>query len=200
MTETIEARPKFLSLLLDDIKEDYEQRGLLAFVPVKALACLGVAMAAAFQMPKSYWGDATHGLDVAATVGAAILTFNALVLGLSWSAFSRIQESICARDFSSWLRKQGLLTGYFFLIDWIHGAQVLAAGISGLGLVSILYSSIPLIGHRIILSVILGASAYALLEATAAVRMMQDVIWYRSIFDEERIRSDDNVTQFRNGR
>jgi len=189
----IEPRPKFLSLLLEEMKADYEARGLIALTPFWFMLFVGGGIVVAFRLPGSFWSEANQG--TAATVFGAVLTFNGLLLALSWSAFSRIHEVICQPDFSEYLRTKGLLKRYIFFIDWIHSAQVAAAVVTSGALIAIFSDEFLLETQRVFLGCTLGITAYALKQGGGAVSLMHDVIWYHAIFEgQQRSQQGGNVT------
>jgi len=198
MNDAAPKRPRFISLLLEDIGDDVKSRGLFALVPAWEIAFVGAGVIAAMFMAGEFWDPKQWG--VATTVYGTLLTVNGLMLALSWSAFGRIQSSICEPEFSLWLRERDLLNGYFLLIDWIHYAQVTALVVATVGLLSLFYDRLLPITDRVLFGATLGCSAYALRQGLSAVTLMHDVVWAHSLFEGERVLRGGNVTQMRGPR
>jgi hypothetical protein len=182
MTEKLE-RPQFLPSFFSAMAERAESKTIwrMFVVPVIAAA---VSAGSAYYVPAVFWSDGKW--DVAATVYTGILTLNGLILALSWSAFSRIYESISAPKFCSFLRRNGLLNKYIVTISFIHGLQLLAVIASGVGLVILLISIPYLIVDRILFGMMMFSSVYAIQQAASAVAIMNDLLWQKSIFDEHQ--------------
>lgn len=195
MTEVINnARPRFLSSFLGEMKEDFEARGLQAVLPLWFSGFIAFGECLSCAMSSALWKSENWG--TAATFYGAILTLDAILLAFSWGAFSRIQETICAPGFSVYLRSKGLTQGYIFYIDFIHYAQIAAASVAMLALVLYFVSDIPLIWERIALGASLGLSAYAIKQAMGAVQMMHDIVWYHSIYEQHQDQLGSNVSAF----
>lgn len=198
---TIEERPRFLSLLLSELREDLDARGIVALVPVWLLASLAVGFGAAWFVPSAFFSDDKW--DISTAVYGGFLAFNGLLLALSWQAFARIQSSICAPGFSSFLKRRSLISGYLFWIDYVQYSQVAAVCISAIGLISILFDRLLTMTDRVVLSIVIGLSIYAVKNAMDAIRLMHDVVWLHAEYDqiERDAANAANVTQFpANGR
>lgn len=185
-------RPKFLSLFLQDLKEEVETRGAVALLPTWPLVMFSFGCIAAYFVPESFFVD--DNWDISTAVYGAILTFNGLILALSWQAFSRIQASICTPGFSDFLSRKGLLEGYFFLIDYIQLAQVAAIAAAAAGLISVLVPSLWLVTDKAILALALASSGYAMRQGMGAVTLMHDLVWAHASYDAEP--APGNVSQF----
>ncbi len=196
----IEKRPRFGSVLLQELREDYDERGVLAIIPVWLIGCVGLSLWTAWLLPAEFFTDSKW--DISTAVYAGLLTFNGLLLALSWQAFSRIQASICAPGFSSFLKRKSLMSGYLFWIDYVQYSQVAAVCASGIGLLSILLDRLLLFTDRIIIGLAVGLSIYAIKNALDAMHLMHDVVWLHAEFDEiERLKKIDtgNVTRLSTG-
>lgn len=197
MTVTLERRPRFLSLLLGEIREDVDRDGVRALIPWWMISFAALGAVAAWRTPADFFADWSWSVSV--TFYGALLTFNGLLLALSWQAFSRIQSSICSPGFSSFLRQKNLLSGYLFFIDYIHLAQVFAVVASALGLAAILITDLPILVQRVLFGAALGTSAYAVKQAFGAVRLMHDLVWYHAAYDEAAAEASGNITPFTAG-
>jgi hypothetical protein len=180
MTEELE-RPKFLPSFFSAMAERAENKTIwrMLLAPIIAAA---ISAGVSYYMPAAFWLDDNSG--VAATVYTGILTLNGLILALSWSAFSRIYESISAPKFCSFLRRNNLLNKYVVTISFIHGLQLLSIVASASGLIALLVEIPYLIVDRILFGVMGFASIYAIQQAASAVAIMNDLLWQKSIFDE----------------
>lgn len=180
MTENLE-RPKFLPSFFAALSERAEKRTILRGLIAPGIM-VAISAGVSYFVPDKFWADAKW--DVATAVYTGVLTLNGLILALSWSAFSRIYESISATKFCSFLRKNDLLNKYIVSISFIHGLQLLAVVLSAVGLVSVLIDVKYLILDRLFFSAMLFGSIYAIYQAASAVSIMNDLLWQKSIFDE----------------
>ncbi len=180
MTDSLE-RPKYLTSFFAAMSERSDN-GSLWRMFIWPVLCGGAGGCVAYFVPASFWSDSKW--DVAATVYTGVLTLNGLILALSWSAFSRIYESISAPKFCSFLRRHGLLNKYIVTVSSIHGLQLVSILFSGAGLVVLLLDVPYLIVDRVILAFVIAFSVYAIQQASAAVGIMNDLLWQKSIFDE----------------
>jgi len=188
-------RPEFFECWLDDIKEDYRNGGLKSVLPWWFTAYLAAGVLVSFFVPIEFW--AVENWEVSVAVYGAILTLNGLILALGWSAFSRIYECACAPGFSVYLRDRGLLSHYIFYVGWVHLWQLIAIIVSAAGLLIVLVDLVPLFWEQIFFGLMIGITGYAVHQASGAVTAMQDIVWYRSIF-EAHIENDGVVPLNRN--
>jgi hypothetical protein len=183
MTETtIEERPRFLSLWLEELRGDLDERGIRALVPWWLLCFSGLSIVLAWQIPVGFFQTAHW--DISTAVYAGALAFNGLLLALSWQAFARIQASMCAPGFSSFLKRRKLIGGYLFWIDYVQLSQVAAVCASATGLITILLSTVSLHGDRVIFGLVVGLSVYAVKNALDAMKLMHDLVWLHAEFDQ----------------
>lgn len=197
MTEAIE-RPKFLRSFFEALADRADHKTLLRGFAVPASVAI-IAAAAAYALPSAFWAD--ENWSVATTVYTGLLTFNGLILALSWSAFSKIYEIVSAPKFASFLRRNKLLGKYIVTVTFIHGLQLLAVVASAVGLFVVLVDVIWPWLDRAILGVMLFFSIYAIQQAAASVTIMHDLVWYKAAFDEhhEAGGGDNVVGMNRNG-
>lgn len=193
-------------MFLDDLKDDLKSNGALALVPTWVLAFGTISFGVAWTIPDTFWNSATDAISARLALYAAVLTLNGLLLALSWNSFSKIYESACAPGFSGYLREKGLLNTYFFFVDFIHLAQIVALAVSGAGLILSLYPQdtwTPLWLHRAAFAATITTCLYALRYAVGSVKLMQDLVLARLTYDDHSARKNGgNVTplQPRNGR
>lgn len=155
-----------------------------AIVPVWLAVGMLIGAVPSYFMPGSFFTEAQW--QVSAGLYGAILTVNGLILAISWNAFSRIHDSIISSSgFSSWLRKEKLLNTYLFYIDYVQVTQLIALFASAAALFSILIDLPSELWDRAILAVSLGLSIYAVKYAVNAVTVMHDLVWQKSIFEEQ---------------
>lgn len=188
-------RPRFLPSFIKAIGESAEQRGWRALVPVWLIASLVFGAVASHFVPASFWSAERH--DVSLVVYTGVLTLNGLILTLSWNAFARICESICAPGFASYLKSKNLMNRYLVYISYVHVAQLFAIVASAVGLIFVLASD-NVTYNKIAFAVVIAASAYAIKTASSAVTIMSDLIWQKPIFDDFVARQEGrNVFRFR---
>jgi hypothetical protein len=177
-------RPKFLRSFLSSLTKSVEKRGWRAVVPTWVILALCFGAFFAYVIPRDFWSK--ERLDVAVVVYIGILTLNGLILALSWSAFSRIHENIMDSPFSAYLLTNALLNDYILYIDFVHIAQLAALIVSFLSLLILLCAFPSDIFDRVAFGILLAASAYAIKQAAAAVKVMHDLVWQKAIFDNHR--------------
>jgi hypothetical protein len=131
-------------------------------------------------MPPAFWGHESQPVSVVVYTG--ILTINGLMLALSWSAFSRIHESISGDRFGAYLMEKNLIGDYIVYIGYVHAAQVISVIASAAGLIILLYDT-RVIFDMIAFAVVLALSIYAMKQAANSVTIMHDLIWQKAIFD-----------------
>src|ERR1700685_2046801 len=105
-------RPKFLPSLFKTIGTTLEARGALRSAPWWLLACCATGGLTSYLIPRDFYDR----LEISVVVYVGILTLNALILALSWSAFARIHELLTGDRFSSYLLEAGLLNDYIVYI------------------------------------------------------------------------------------
>jgi hypothetical protein len=134
------------------------------------------------MQPEEIW---VHS-DTVVAIYVGVLTINGLLLALSWSAFSRIHELIVSSaGFSTFLRRANLFNTYIFYIDYVQAAQLLALLVSGGALLTVTIHFIPIFWARIIFAACIAATIYAIKYAVNAVTVMHDLVWQKSIFEEQ---------------
>ena len=172
-------RPDLVEGWLDNIKGTWQKHGVVGLVPWWVLLFLIVGGGASLLTPLHFYE--TPDLSIPFYVG--ILTVDGLFLAFSWSSFIKIYEAAAAPKFANYLRRNGLLTRYFFHVDYIHITQVGAVIVAAASLVLTIINGVPGWGHRICFALTIATLLYALRYALGAVRIMQDIVWYRAIFD-----------------
>ncbi len=186
MTEKLE-RPKFLSSFFAALSEKADDKKIWRmFVAPVFTASIGGTVA--YYILADFWSD--HNWGIATAVYTGILTLNGLILALSWSAFSRIYESISAPKFCSFLRRNKLLNKYIVTVSFIHGLQLFSIIATATGLVVLLINVEHLIIDRVLFGVMVFSSIYAIQRAASAVSIMNDLLWQKSIFDEHQESKD----------
>jgi len=196
--QKIEERPRFLSLLLEELRNDVETRGIIALAPLWLVGFVAVAAWVSGRVPDAFFADAHW--DISTAVYAGALAFNGLLLALSWQAFARIQASICSPGFSSFLRRKKLTAGYLFWIDYVQLTQMAAACVSAVGLVSILLDVSWVYFDRVVFALTFGLSFYAVKNAMDAMRLMHDLVWSHAEYDQMQHDAEAaNVTRFPQG-
>lgn len=177
------SRPHFVRAFLHDLTEDWDRYGWRGILPLKAAPSLLAGALVAWTVP-DFWGADQRGLRLDVFVG--LTAINGLLLALAWSAFGKIYETAAAPGFSGWLTKHNLHDGINFQVSFIQGAQAAAVTICGCNLVLTLYGVVdflPLWLHRAGMMLAIGSTIYAFLYATGAVIIMQDMVRYRSAYD-----------------
>lgn len=180
----IEKRPTFLEAFFDDAKEQARERGIRGLVPWWAMFFAIIGLAAGFYVP----GDVLSGdrLDISTAVYAGFLTVNGLVIAVSWGAFANIYQTVTAPGFVSYLKQKKMLGHYLYFINFVHLFQSIALMISAVTLVTVLFHQLPPWLHRCLFAATIAATAYGFRWAIGTITVMQDVVWYRSIYDEDR--------------
>jgi hypothetical protein len=180
--ETEYLRPGFLASYFDAMKQRAREHGWRAIIPYWVIVGGAVGAALAYFQPEEEWKN----VEIIVPVYVGVVTINGLLLALSWSAFSRIHELIVSSaGFSTFLRRANLFNTYIFYIDYVHVAQLLALVISGGALLTCTIHSIPLLWARIIFAACVAATIYAIRYAVNAVTVMHDLVWQKSIFEEQ---------------
>lgn len=174
-------RPSFLSSYLRFASEVIEDKPWRLF-PLWLVIGAGCGFASARFMPTAFWGD--DNWEVSVAVYSGFLAFNGLLLALGWSAFSKIYEIATAGDFAEFLKRNDLLRPHLFFIDHVHLTLVLAALISGTGVVTTLVS-LGLVYDQVILGATIAVSINALAKAMSAIRVMNDLVWERAHYQEQ---------------
>jgi hypothetical protein len=181
MAEEI-SRPRFIDAWLTDLRDDYRKYGIKKLIPVWIIATATVGGLISWKLgAEQLWSK--H--DVAVAVLSAVATINGLFLALSWGSFAKIYEIASEPKFAAYLRKHGLLETYFFYVDYIHLAQVLALASAGATLIASLFAEFPLWGKQALFGLTIATSIYAFRYALGAVHIMQDLVWYSSVFENQ---------------
>ena len=175
-------RPKFLTSYLEALRESAKLRGWYAVFPIWIVGSLSVGFGVAYFVPTEFWLNSKW--DVSTAVYAGILTFNGLVLALSWSAFSKIYEIIGSAGFCGYLKKNNLLNGYILYVGYVNAAQTVAVTVSGAALIVTLLEFGIIWVDKSILAIVIAATIYAIKQASSAISGMHDLIWQKAIFDE----------------
>lgn len=176
-------RPTFLQGLLDSWQLSVSQHRRRDLIPYWIAGSLVIGGLVAYRLPVTLWESE---IELGVVFMGAVLTFNGIVLALSWSAFAKIYEIVGAGAFCAHLRKHNLLNHYLTFVGWCQGSQVLAISCSALGLVSF-WLFVPWFG-KVVLGCSFAASIYAVRQGVATSKAMQDLIWRKSAFDEARPR------------
>src|SRR5438309_452645 len=116
------ARPTLLKGLLESWQLSVSQQRSRDLIPVWIFGSLVVGGLIAYRLPDELWGD--KGRELGVVLMGAVLTFNGIVMALSWSAFAKIYEIIGAGAFCAHLRKHKLLNHYLTFVGWCQGAQL----------------------------------------------------------------------------
>ncbi len=177
-------RPSFLTAYFEALAASARKRGLMAIFPYRLLVCAAVGGAVAYALPIEFWSDDRW--DTSTAVFAGLLTFNALIIAVTWSAFSKVFEIITSGQFGAYLKSCNLLHRYLVSIGYINIAQGAAALASAAALLLVPMTFSHPLADRIVAGICVGLTAYALLQATEANRLMADLVWNKAIFDEGR--------------
>ena len=172
-------RPSFVASVLERLATGAREEGAKALLPVWFLVCTSAGIAATYFMPPEFWLPTNWGVSTATYAG--LLTFNGLTLTLGWGAFGRVYDILSQSKLGEYLFKNNIMNNYLVQIDFMHLFQVLAAILSGCGLVSVVADA-PLLLDRIIFAALVAATLYALKQALDAVRMMNDLVWQSALF------------------
>lgn len=185
-----ERRPTFLTSYLDSLSASVEKRGVWAVIPYWLALCVALGAVISFYIPDHFWSE--EKLDVSVPVYAAFLTLNGLVLALSWSAFSRVYESLSEPNLLKVLVKHELLNGYVFYLGYVNASQI-ASVLSSIAGLSILI--LELSDHnfnRLALTLTIGTSVYAIKQASHAVTVMHDLLWQQSQIEASTVTGNDD--------
>lgn len=174
-------RPKLLPSILELIKDESERRGVLALVPLALIICGMIGALTAWMIPDEFWNNERW--DISTAVYAGLLTFSGLVLALGWNAFAKMYEILFRGQFGAYLYDNQLLNHYLVHISVMHFIQVAAVFVSGVGLMTVLFSGIPNWADRIVLAVVITAISFGLKQAVDAVTAMNDLVWQSAVFE-----------------
>lgn len=193
--ETKFTRPGFLAAYFGAMTDRANAEGWSALIPVWLLVSGCVGCFAVYFLPDDLWS--TQNWQTIIAVYAALITMNGLLLALSWSAFSRIHDlMISSVDFAIFLRQAKLFEKYLFYIDWIQASQLLALIVSAASMFSSISTGMPIIAHRVVLGCSVAFSFYAIRFAANAVTVMHDLVWQRSIFEEQEAEERSKIVSF----
>lgn len=180
--QNIHERPSFIYAWLTDIRDDYSRGGIIKLVPWQVAICCAIGAAASYFLPKNGFWDKP---EIPVAFFAAAITINGLLLALAWSSFSKTYEIASSPGFSGYLREKNLLNNYIFIVDYIHFTQITALLTSATGLVgSIIWEALPRAALPVLFGATIATSIYAVRYALGAVRVMQDLVWNRSTYDQ----------------
>lgn len=179
------SRPPFLQSLLDSWQLSLDQKRPFDLIPYWLLISTGVAVAVAYQLPTEFWDTKQ---EVGAALMGAVLTFNGIVMALSWSAFAKIYEIIGAGSFAAHLRKHRLLNHYLHFVAWCQGSQVLAISCTASSILS--FWLLEPWASRVAVGASIASTIYAVRQGVSTSEAMQDLIWRKSEFDEHTNRRD----------
>jgi hypothetical protein len=175
-------RPRFLAAYFEALTESVKIRGVLAVIPYKLLLCSALGAAVGYCLPADFFSDARW--DISTAVFAGLLTFNALIIAISWSAFSKVFEIIAAGNFGAYLKAHNLLHRYLVLIGFMNVAQIAAALISAAALLLVTMDLGHAIFDRAVAALSVASTIYSLSQALSATRMMADLVWHKATFDQ----------------
>lgn len=188
-------RPDLVEGWSDNIKSSWQKRGLPGILPWWLTLFLLIGFGVYYSVSKEFFTRP----DLSIPLYVGILTIDGLFLGFSWSSFMKIYEAAGAPQFGLYLRRNGLLTKYFFHVDFIHVTQITAVLFAAGSLVSAIITDIPRWGQHIALALTVATLLYALKYALGAVRIIQDIVWYRAIYDGSANNRDGDVVRLHDG-
>lgn len=172
-------RPTFLTLWLEHLTECVRAGESYRLFPYWLGLFLVIGAVAQRFLSFKFYTDPAIGIPIY----AGILTFNGLLLTLAWNAFAKIFENICSPKFSTYLRENNIFKMYLFQISYVQHAQIVAVVLSGTALLGLAVANpISNLNEHLFIFVFAN-SGYALKEAVGAVTVLNDLIWYRLIFD-----------------
>ena len=175
-------RYTFIETLLDEAKSDFRKRGVRALVPWYLVLSVIAGATIVFFVPRDFYGQINQ--DVSATMYAGILAFNAITLALSWSAIAKVLEIITQKDFSTFLRNNGLVSIYRFYVELVHGTQIVAAFVSLMAMLILMVgSAVPDLVHQCLLGATITFTLYAVRWSHGAAQIANDLIFQYSKFD-----------------
>src|ERR1700741_3142347 len=135
----------FVKAWLKDLSEEVDDRWY-RIIPIWFVTFFAIGSAVAYSMPDTFWNPER---DTSTVVYTGILTFNGILLALSWSAFAKIYEMIGAGKFSAFLLENGVLNSYLFVVRYVHAAQMLAMVMSIAALLFLQFQDFPIGWQRI---------------------------------------------------
>ncbi|KAB0678047.1 hypothetical protein [Aureimonas leprariae] len=177
------SRPSLLELWFEALRDDVATKGARAVVPYWLALILGISTCAATLVSQD---KVLAEPSVTATLYGGVLALDALLLALSWSAFSRIYDAMFAPGFYEFLRKHQMLNVYLFHVGYIHASQIAAVLATGLALIVSLITVFPMWMHQVSFASSIFFSIYAIRQATGSVTLMHDIVWYKALYLEER--------------
>ena len=169
---------RFVAYWLQDMVVGFQKRGFKSLIPWRLLISGAIGFAAARYIPATNLAKP----EVMIAAYAAMLTLNAILLAVCWSAFAKIFETMGEERFGSWLRRNGLAGYYGWYVDFIHAVQMLAVGVAAASLVVSLMDGFLEIVPRSALGVTVGLSVLAGWWAMGCVHLMRDLSDHRATF------------------
>lgn len=169
---------RFVAYWLHDVVVGFQKRGFTSLIPWRPLVSGAVGFAAARYIAVENLAKP----EVMIAAYAAMLTINAILLAVCWSAFAKIFETMGEERFGSWLRRNGLAGYYGWYVDFIHAVQMLAVVAAATSLIVSLMGGLPEIVPRLALGLAVGLSVLASWWAMGCVRLMRDLSDHRATF------------------
>ena len=142
-----------------------------------------------------FWDKSHEDGVIALYVG--ILVLNGLILALSWSAFSRIFESISDGEFCSYLMEGNLLNGYIFYVEYLNLTQIISLICTSVAILSFITSILSENADRVFFGIMITVSAYSIRTGYSAITVMNDLIWQKGIFDSHTKETRKKVVSIR---
>lgn len=177
-------RPKFLPSFLELLRQEAEESSWVAILPYGGIACAAIGAAVSYLIPNGFWDR--DQLAVSTVVFTGIMTLDGLILALGWNAFGRVYDKLFGGEFGTYLSEKNLLNNYLVHIAVQHWSQVVAVLISGVALVMVLIENVPLVVQRVTFALVIITTAYAIKQAVAAIKMMNDLAWQANVFEAWR--------------
>lgn len=173
-------KPNFPQTFAEGLAIAAENRGYVAYIPLKLIGCFGIAAAIVWNLPSELWAKAARS-DLSAIYGG-LLAFNGLLLAIGWSAFSRLYELIGSGPFSAFLNRNGILKYHILFIELSQIALVASSLGSGFGLFS---AWLPFLEwfDRLILGGAIALTCYAIAKALESTQAMNEILWEASDFE-----------------
>jgi hypothetical protein len=193
-------RPSFFESWLDDLQDDVRRSGPKQLIPLKIVLFLIVGYCASrLAGSGEFWAKPEQSL----VFFAAIVTFNGLLLALSWGSFAKVYELASEPKLGQFLRKHQMLSTYIFHVEYIHYTQIVALSFSGLCMLLSIIDVLPYIDREVSLATVrevtmalsVASTMYALSNAQGGVRMMQDLVWFAAELSDLSSEKDFSVVR-----